>query len=187
MLNNVNVLFLCFKKINLRFIMMGRILLFVLFCAGFASCGKVNTDEQQAQIQLGVDTLKIRNYLTRTNTTGFLLDVTNGVPTGVYYRIDTLGTGNALFTSSTLITVGYKGNVIDSTHIFVQTGNIHPSFSYGQMILGWQYGIKHIKKGGTVRLLVPSGLAYGPYEQPELRLPANAILDFTIKLYDINN
>jgi FKBP-type peptidyl-prolyl cis-trans isomerase FkpA len=187
MLNNVNVRILCFKKINLRFIMIGRILLFVLFCAGLAGCGKANTDEQLAQAQLGADTVKIRQYLTRTNTTGFLRDVTNGIATGVYYRIDTLGTGNALFTSSTLITVGYKGTVMDSTRVFAQTGNIHPSFSYGQMILGWQYAIKHIKKGGTVRVLVPSGLAYGPYAQPQLQLAANSILDFTIKLYDINN
>ncbi|MBW4888636.1 FKBP-type peptidyl-prolyl cis-trans isomerase [Mucilaginibacter sp. HMF5004] len=166
---------------------MGRILLFVLFCAGLASCGKVNTDLQLAQQQLGVDTPLIRKYINSNNITGFLPDITLGVATGVYYKIDTLGTGNALFTNSTLITVGYKSSLMGSSVPFAQTGTFHPSFSYGQMILGWQYGIKHIKKGGTVRLLVPSGLAYGPYEQPQLGLPANAILDFTIKLYDINN
>lgn len=166
---------------------MGRILLFILFCAGLAGCGKVNTDEEQARVQLGIDTPLIRKYITSSGATGFLPDVTSGVQTGVYYKVDTLGTGNALFTSSTLVTVGYKGSLMGSTAVFAQTNNFHPSFQYGQMILGWQYGIKHIKKGGTVRLLVPSGLAYGPYEQPQLGLPANAILDFTIKLYDINN
>ena len=167
--------------------MMGRILLFVLLCAGLAGCGKVNTDAQQAQIQLGIDTVLIRQYINNTNTTGFVRDVTNGVATGVYYKIDTLGTGNALFTSSTLVTVGFSGSIMGSSNTFIKTDIFHPSFSFGQMILGWQYGIKHIKKGGTVRFLVPSGLAYGPYEQPQLQLPANAILDFTIKLYDINN
>lgn len=167
--------------------MMGRLLLFVLFCAGLAGCGKVNTDAQQAQIQLGIDTVLIRQYINNTNATGFLRDVTNGVATGVYYRIDTLGTGNALFSSSTLVTVGYSGSLMGGSVVLPQTGNIHPSYQYGQMILGWQYGIKHIKKGGTVRVLIPSGLAYGPYEQPQLGLPANAILDYTIKLYDITN
>jgi FKBP-type peptidyl-prolyl cis-trans isomerase FkpA len=167
--------------------MMGRLLLFVLFCACFAACQKVNTDEQLAQQQLAVDTVLIRNYINANNATGFVRDVTNGVATGVYYRIDTLGTGNALFTSSTLLTVGYTGKQMGTTVTVPATGNIHPSYLYGQMILGWQYGIKHIKKGGTVRLLIPSGLAYGPYEQTLLKLPANAILDFTIKLYDISN
>ncbi len=167
--------------------MMGRILLLVVLCAALASCGKVNTDEQQAQIQLGIDTGLIKKYINTTSATGFVRDVTNGVATGVYYRIDTLGTGNALFASSTLVTLGYSGSIMGGGGKIVPTGNIHPSFSYGQMILGWQYGIKHIKKGGTVRLLVPSGLAYGPYQQDQLGLPANAILDFTIKLYDISN
>jgi len=152
-----------------------------------AACQKDNTVEAQAQIQLGTDTLAIRKYITSTNATGFVRDVTNGVATGVYYRIDTLGTGNALFTSSTLVTVGYQGSIMGSSTVFAQTTNFHPSFSFGQMITGWQYGIRHIKQGGTVRMLVPSGDAYGPDPQDFLHLPANSILDFTIKLYNISN
>jgi len=160
-----------------------------LLCGCLAACSKSDTPVPGAisPQQLAIDTVLIRNYITRTNATGFLPDISNGIATGVYYKIDTLGTGNALFSSSTLITVGYKGSVIDSTTVFAQTNNFHPSFTYGQMILGWQYGIRHIKTGGTVRLLIPSGYAYGPYPQSQLHLPANAILDFTIKLYNISN
>jgi len=167
--------------------MSGRLLLIVVLCVGLAACQKDNTVEAQAQVQLGIDTVLIQKYITSTNATGFVRDVTNGIATGVYYRIDTLGTGNALFTSSTLVTLGYRGTVMNSSTIIAQTTNFHPSFSYGQMITGWQYGIRHIKQGGTVRMLIPSGDAYGPDPQDLLGVPANSILDFTIKLYNINN
>ena len=169
--------------------MMGRILLIVVLCGCLAACSKSDIPVAGAisPQQLAADTVLIRSYINSSNATGFLPDVSNGVATGVYYKIDTLGTGNALFTSSTLVTGGYQGSVMGSSTIFAQTSNFHPSFSYGQMILGWQYGIRHIKTGGTVRLLIPSGYAYGPYPQSTLGLPANAILDFTIKLYNISN
>jgi FKBP-type peptidyl-prolyl cis-trans isomerase FkpA len=63
------------------------------------------------------------------------------------------------------------------------------------VIRGWQMGIPLVKKGGIVRLLIPSRYAYGPNAQPQLGvtfglkdgLPANAVLDFDIQLYDITN
>ena len=63
------------------------------------------------------------------------------------------------------------------------------------MIRGWQLGIPQVKKGGIVRLLLPSRYAYGPFAQPQLGkdygltngLPASAVLDFEIQLYDIVN
>lgn len=160
------------------------LLIGLLLCFCVAACQKVTTDAELAQIQLGKDTVIIKNYLV---TNGLISKAIRDKATGEYYIIDTLGTGNALFTSSTLITVGYTGKVLDSTRIFAQTSNFHPSFALGGTIQGWQIGIPRIKKGGVIRLFVPSGYAYGPYLQPNLQIPANSILDFTIKLYDISN
>ncbi|OCX50951.1 hypothetical protein BEL04_19725 [Mucilaginibacter sp. PPCGB 2223] len=164
---------------------MSRLLLIGLFlCCCAAACQKVTTDAELAQIQLGKDTVIIKNYLVANN---LLSSAARDKTTGEYYIIDTLGTGGALFTSSTLITVGYTGKVLGSSTYFAQTNSFHPSFALGGVIQGWQIGIPHIKKGGVIRLFVPSGYAYGPYAQPQLGLQANAILDFTIKLYDITN
>lgn len=164
---------------------MGRILLscLVLWVA-FSGCGKDNTIERQAAVQLGIDTVIIRKYINDHNLTGVAKEIKH---TGEYYIIDTLGTGTASFSSSTLVTVGYTGKQLGGNIPFTPTNNFHPSFILGQVIQGWQLGIPMIKKGGTIRLLVPSGYAYGPYPQPDIGLPANAILDFTIKLYDITN
>ncbi|WP_448701032.1 FKBP-type peptidyl-prolyl cis-trans isomerase [Mucilaginibacter sp. AW1-3] len=164
---------------------MNRLLLIGLFlCFVVTACQKETTDAELAQIQLGKDTVIIKDYLAANGLTNVAI---KDKATGEYYIIDTLGTGNVLFTSSTLITVGYKGSVLGSTTLFAQTNNFHPSFALGGVIQGWQIGIPHIKKGGVIRLFVPSGYAYGPYDQPDLKIPANSVLDFTIKLYDIAN
>jgi FKBP-type peptidyl-prolyl cis-trans isomerase FkpA len=92
-----------------------------------------------------------------------------------------------LFSSATVVTVGFSASQLGSSTIFTQTNSYHPSFVLGQTIQGWQLGIPYCKKGGVIRLIVPSGYAYGPYPQSVYGLPANAILDFTIKLYDISN
>src|ERR1700761_16073 len=124
---------------------MNRLLLiglFLCFCA--AACQKVATDAELAQIQLGKDTVIIKNYLVANGLTSKAI---KDKTTGEYYIIDTLGTGNVLFTSSTLITVGYTGSVLGNATPFAQTNNFHPSFALGGVIQGWQIGIPHIKKG----------------------------------------
>ena len=164
---------------------MSRVLLIgLLLGVCVAACQKDTTVADMAATQLGKDTVIIHNYIVANNLTSV---AKKDKASGEYYIIDTLGTGTALFTSSTLVTLGYTGRVLDSTRVFAQTNNFHPAFALGQVIQGWQIGIPYIKKGGTIRLFVPSGYAYGPYPQPQLGLPANAILDFTIKLYDISN
>lgn len=185
MLKNVNLLFLSFKKINLSFVNMGtRVCISLMFASWLmASCSKPLTDTEQVQAQAIIDSTIIYNYLVRNSLTS----VAKKDPSGEYYIIDTLGTGTALFTSSTLVTVGYTGIVLDSTRVFASTTNFHPSYRLGDVIRGWQIGIPHIKKGGTIRLIIPSQYAYGSYPQTDLGIPANAILDFTIKLYDIVN
>jgi FKBP-type peptidyl-prolyl cis-trans isomerase FkpA len=186
-LKSVKVLFLNYKRINLPFInKMNRILLLgLVVCVVMSACGKVNTLADDALAQAAVDSVIIHKYITDNNLTGVAKEVKT---TGEFYIIDTLGTGSALFTSSTLVTVGYKGSVLGRDTTFINNlSGFHPSFVLGSVIQGWQLGIPYIKTGGTIRLIVPSGYAYGPYPQPNYGLPANAILDFTIKLYNISN
>ena len=96
-----------------------------------------------------------------------------------------------MFTSSTQITVGYTGTLLKTGGVlgpvFAKTDNFHPSFVLGTVIRGWQLGIPKDKKGGAITLYLPSKYAYGPFAQPNLGLPANAILIFNITLYNITN
>ena len=166
---------------------MNRILLFfLLLCACFAGCKKTNDVAAQIRAQQAVDDKIITAYLKTNNVTAQVVD-SAGVSTGIYYVIDTLGTGLDLYTSSTQITVGYKATLLTTGNVFVSTDEFHPSYILGQTIRGWQLGVPKVKKGGTITLYVPSHYAYGPYAQPTLGLPANAILIFNIKVYNIIN
>ncbi|MDF2434213.1 MAG: FKBP-type peptidyl-prolyl cis-trans isomerase FkpA [Mucilaginibacter sp.] len=166
---------------------MNRILLILLlFSAGLAGCSKTNNVKAQIATQATIDDKIITNYLKAKNITASVVD-SAGVSTGIYYTIDTLGTGSNLYTSSTQVTVGYKGTLLTTGVVFSQTGKYHPSFVLGTVIRGWQLGIPKVQQGGTITLYLPSKYAYGPFPQPSLNLPANAILIFNIKVYNITN
>jgi len=166
---------------------MNRILLILLlFSACLSACSKSNDVVAQVQAQGVIDDKIITTYLKNNNLPENHIDTT-----GVYYIIDTLGTGNNLFTNSTQITVGYTGRLLTTTStlgpVFAETDTFHPSFVLGSTIRGWQLGIPECKEGGTITLFVPSRDAYGPYAQPQVGLPANAVLVFNITIYNITN
>ena len=165
---------------------MNKWLLLILFiCCGMAGCIKSNSDLAQAKAQAIIDDKIISNYITAHGLTGKAQKVTD--TSGVYYIILQQGQGNDLYTSSTQVTVGDTGRLLTTGNVFTKTDSIHPAYSLSQMIVGWQLGIPKIKKGGIVRLLIPSRDAYGKYAQPQVGLPANALLDFNVQVYNIQN
>jgi FKBP-type peptidyl-prolyl cis-trans isomerase FkpA len=162
------------------------LLFFLLLCVCFAGCKKTNDVPAQIIAQQAIDEKIITAYLKSNNITAQVIDSAD-VSTGIYYVIDTLGSGIDLYTSSTQITVGYKASLLTTGKEFVSTDQFHPTYTLGETIKGWQFGIPKVKKGGTITLYLPSHYAYGPFAQPTLGLPANAILIFNIKVYNITN
>ncbi|MGZ3888984.1 MAG: FKBP-type peptidyl-prolyl cis-trans isomerase [Mucilaginibacter sp.] len=150
-------------------------------------CGKTQSGLAQYRAQAAIDDKIVANYIAQNNLTGVAQRVSDTC--GVYYMVIDSGQGTNLFTLSTQVTVSYVGKLLSTGRVFGRTDSstFTPSYRLGQTILGWQLGIPKIQKGGEVRLLVPSRYAYGPYAQSLLGLPANAILDFDIKLYNITN
>lgn len=103
---------------------------------------------------------------------------------GIYYQILSPGTGTISYTSNTTVSTKYTGRLLNG-NVFDATTSQPISFKLGQVITGWQIGIPLIQKGGKIRLLIPSGLAYGPAGQGPI--PGNAVLDFDIELLDVTN
>ena len=168
---------------------MNRILLILLlFTMCLSSCVKSTDVVAQVNAQAIIDGKIITTYLKSHNLPEQHVDTT-----GVCYIINTPGTGNDLYTNSTQVTLGYTGEQLTANEtlgpVFGQTNNFHPSFVLGSVIRGWQLGIEgsKIQTGGTITLYLPSRYAYGPYPQPDLGLPANAVLVFQITIYSVTN
>ena len=120
------------------------------------------------------DRQTIHKYITDSSLT------VDSTTSGLYYMIADSGTGihpNLL----SVITVLYKGYFTNG-NIFSQTvRSTAVSFPLNQLILGWQYGIPLIKKGGKIKLLIPSRLAYGCNSSG---IPANSVVIFDVELID---
>ncbi|MES2279313.1 MAG: FKBP-type peptidyl-prolyl cis-trans isomerase [Bacteroidota bacterium] len=169
---------------------MTRGLIICLCVLAFAGCKKSDDAVKVVQEQAKKDDQLIQDYITKNNLTATKVQRGTADTTGIWYVNTATGTENALITSSSLLTVGYTGRVLGSSTVFAQTDTFHPAYRLGDMIKGWQYFFlikSQIKKGGKVRLLIASRYAYGPYEQPLYKLPANAVLDFDIELFDVTN
>ena len=156
----------------------------ICICCVMAGCSKEETGLVQYKKQAAIDDKIVADYI-KANGLDSARKVSDTC--GVYYIVLQKGQGSDLYTSSTYVTVGDTGKVLGQTTPFYRTDNFHPSYQLSQVILGWQLGIPKVQRGGLVRLLMPSRYAYGPYPQKDYNLPANAILDFNIRVYNITN
>ena len=101
---------------------------------------------------------------------------------GLYYEILNPGSGG-LLTANSRIKITYVGELLDGTEFDRRDTPNNPAWVLGGLIEGWQIGIPLIQKGGHIKLLIPSALAYGC--QPYGPLPGNSILYFDITLVDV--
>ncbi|MBY0543564.1 MAG: FKBP-type peptidyl-prolyl cis-trans isomerase [Sphingobacteriaceae bacterium] len=149
-----------------------RILLGLFLIVGaFSSCKKELSPEKQA----AKDDALIVEFIAKNS----IVAVKHS--SGVYYQVISDGSG-ARPTLANEVTVGYTGKLLNG-NVFDKS-NPTATFALNRLIVGWQIGVPLIKKGGSIRLIVPSGLAYGS-SSPGLGIPKNAVLDFTIDLIDV--
>jgi FKBP-type peptidyl-prolyl cis-trans isomerase FkpA len=150
--------------------------LFLLVCiAGcFAACKKDSAENFDAEAQYQADTTAIRAFVKANN-----IDAKKDA-SGVFYQVLSPGTGTVTPTATSIVTAGYEGKLLDGK-VFDSSASF--KFTFNQVITGWGIGLPYIKKGGKIRLIIPSYFGYG--NQAVGKLPANAILDFTITLNDL--
>ena len=141
-----------------------------LFLFLFISCSK---DGDNIEPQTEADIIK---YIEDNNLNATRSD------SGLYYVIDNEGTGTRP-TSSSNVTVAYKGSLLNGT-VFDQSDSNGISFGLNQVIKGWTEGITYYKEGGEGILLIPSNLGYGNNGQGSI--PGGAVLVFDIKLISVN-
>jgi FKBP-type peptidyl-prolyl cis-trans isomerase FkpA len=118
----------------------------------------------------------IKQFLQTNNLTGF-----SRTSTGLYYKVTTAGTG-ATASPEAQITINYTGKLLDGRLFDYNNDAI---FYLDRLIDGWQQGIPLVQEGGTIRLIIPSSLAYG--FKASSNIPPFSCLDFEIKVSKVAN
>ena len=119
-----------------------------------------------------------------TYAAGLKVDLKNStrLPSGVYFRDITIGTGTAV-AAGQQVSVHYVASLADGK-IVDQNGPKDQPYMFtlgaGRVIRGWDEGVVGMKAGGTRQLIVPPELAYGPGGSGPV--PPNAVMVFTVDL-----
>lgn len=106
------------------------------------------------------------------------------LPDGLMYRVLKAGNGPQVQKDNDIVTVFYKGSMINGK-VFDQTQPDEPRpFPAGALIPGWVEALKLMKTGDTWELVIPSELAYGPDGSGDT-IPPNQVLVFTLSLVKV--
>ena len=107
---------------------------------------------------------------------------------GISYKITKKGTGvNAKDNDN--VKVHYTLKLIDGSEVDSSLSRGEPiefTLGVGQVIPGWDEGIKLLNKGASCTLVIPPNLAYGEAGAGNGVIPSNATLIFDVTLVDIN-
>ncbi|QJC36618.1 FKBP-type peptidyl-prolyl cis-trans isomerase [Enterobacteriaceae endosymbiont of Donacia simplex] len=140
----------------------------------------INTPDEiqnESKINKKIGQQYIKKFLKRKNA--------KKSKSGLVYKINKIGSGKKITNNNQIIVVKYTGKLIDGTE-FDSTEPNKPLFIILQQVIdGWKEGLKYIKKGGKITLVVPPKLAYG--SEIISGIPTNSTLIFEIELVDIRD
>ena len=162
-----------------RFSSIFSLFLIILGIALFSACSKSdNNDPQSTACNISASYKNDSSATQRTQMIAFCNN--NGItytihPSGILYQIIAPGdsTKPNLCTS---LTMTYTGKLM--TGIQFDKGTI--TFPLKDLILGWQIAVPLIGKGGKIKMVIPSSLAYGPNANGGI--PANSPLYFEMSI-----
>src|SRR6476469_8856387 len=107
-------------------------------------------------------------------------------PSGLWYTDVATGQGDSAVAGRT-VTVHYTGWLPDGTKFDSSRDRGEPfafTLGAGQVITGWDEGVKGMKVGGRRKLVLPPGLAYGDGGAPPA-IPPGATLVFEVEVLKV--
>jgi len=143
----------------------------------FSGCFKSSSTAPCVSNTVAQDEPAILSYLNSNNITGYVKD-----PSGLYYKIETQGSGVSPTISSTVY-VRYNGTFTDKVSFDSLADETKSGWVLGTLVKGWQIGLPLIQKGGRIMMVIPSSLGYGCTKTGSI--PGNSILVFDIQLIDV--
>ena len=115
---------------------------------------------------------------------GFMSNATAG-----FLEIEDMEVGTGIEAANgDRVTVHYTGWLIDGTKFDSSIDRGQPfvfSLGAGQVIQGWDRGVRGMQVGGVRKLTIPPELAYGDRPVGGGLIPANSILVFEVQLLEI--
>ncbi len=115
---------------------------------------------------------------------GFMSNATAG-----FLEIEDMEVGTGIEAANgDRVTVHYTGWLIDGTKFDSSIDRGQPfvfSLGAGQVIQGWDRGVRGMQVGGIRKLTIPPELAYGDRPVGGGLIPANSTLVFEVKLLEI--
>ena len=143
--------------------------LFVLLLPiAFFACKKTEVDQAK------VDREIIRQYIRDNGITN-----ADSTASGLFYAITDSGVG-ASPTATSTVWVYYRGSYTTGVTFDQSEAGTFIPISLVNVIQGWKEGIPLIKKGGEIKLFIPSALGYGTTGSGTI--PGNTVLIFNVKL-----
>jgi FKBP-type peptidyl-prolyl cis-trans isomerase FkpA len=132
--------------------------------------------ERDTRTLAEIEDEQIQAYITKNNLTGFVKD-----NTGFYYKIISQGSGTAVKYPS-YIGYYYQINSINKV-VDYEVSKYSPLFNYTGYVspTSWREALVKINRGGEVRVITPSYLAYGK-DGLGTTIPGNTILDTKINV-----
>jgi FKBP-type peptidyl-prolyl cis-trans isomerase FkpA len=101
---------------------------------------------------------------------------------GLLYQIINSGSGTVP-TQDSRVFMFYTGKLMNGTTFEYQPDPTKTGWALKQLIEGWRIGVPLIQKGGKIKLVIPSSLAYGCTATASI--PGNSPLYFEIGLTDV--
>lgn len=132
------------------------------------SCKK---DSNQSEIDNGL----IEAYVLKKQLDG------QYTSSGLYYVIVETGDSDHP-TINSQVSVSYKGYSLEDV-VFDEGDFI--TFGLYEVIKGWQEGLQLIGEGGSLKLVIPSGLAYGSNGSGSIK--PNEVIAFDVTLHHFSN
>lgn len=165
----------------------------LLFIVVIASCAKKDQSVSSGQscpyiipstVAPAAEVTYLQNYLSSRSITA------TKDTSGLFYNIDSIGSGTVVPTVCSAVTIAYVGNLLSVDNSNAQfDANTNVTFALGDLITGWIKGISLIRKGGSITLYIPPTLAYGSTPRTDnngvIVIPANSYLKFKIQLFNL--
>jgi len=168
--------------------------LLLISAIGFISCRKSSVSPGIEE----VDKSTILSYISAHNLTGMVRDTVGGDTSGIYYKIILPGAAGKTYQYTDSISFVFSLSSFDGAYTSTDTTYNHFVGYVGHINSGGlPYGLQLVihdvlKKGGSMRILIPSHLAYGvsgygtgSKSNTNSRIAGNECLDYYI--HSINN